>query len=73
MGYKIIQDSDDSETNIIYFDNIYIGDIYKEDIGFKVCPSWGAHSGFFHTFDTACIELVFHYFTHIKQKNIVMC
>lgn len=74
MCYKIIQDSNDIQTKIIYFEDIYIGDIYTDDGGgFTVCPAWDTYSGFFHNFDTACVELIFQYFHQVKQKNFTMC
>lgn len=56
----------------IFFEGALVGQIYYStlDKGYIVRPTWAEYKGFFHTFEKACIELIFHYWTNYHTTSV---
>ena len=74
QSYYIRTSPLDSNSKDIFYEGAHIGTVspcsYQE--GFVVQPKFADYSGFFLTFEKACVELIFHYWTN-RHKVSVYC
>lgn len=68
-----IQRIRDTEFHV-YYEQVFIGTITKSviDPGYIVAPVWANHTGYFHTLERACVELVSHYYSH-HHGHVLEC
>lgn len=75
MNYLIRESETTPGGKDIFYNGSNIGVIYysKLEQGFVVQPAWASYRGYFHTFEKACIELIFHYWTNYHTDTSVYC
>ena len=69
QSYYIRQSEADPKAKLVYYEGCLIGRIFpsKHEVGFMVEPSWAKYSGFFLTFEKACVELISHYWAQHRD------